>query len=145
MAGDGLHRHPSLRRARALRSDRFSVAVASAHRGDAFAACEFIMDYLKTQGAVLGRRSTARRGALGEARASDDDAAGRWQDAGPQSRVDAARPDAAAARWMPPQPGDAARIGLHRCRHGAVLGAWLRWFLVGKFQAPSCRICPWAR
>jgi molybdopterin synthase catalytic subunit len=29
------------------------VAVTSSHRGEAFAACEFIMDFLKTQGAVL--------------------------------------------------------------------------------------------
>jgi molybdopterin synthase catalytic subunit len=56
------------------------VAVASAHRGDAFAACEFIMDYLKTQ-APFWKKEHAEGGARWvEARASDDDAAGRWQD-----------------------------------------------------------------
>ncbi|MBV8032002.1 MAG: molybdenum cofactor biosynthesis protein MoaE [Betaproteobacteria bacterium] len=51
------------------------VAVASAHRGDAFAACEFIMDYLKTQAPFW--KKEAGRGWV-EAKASDDAAAERW-------------------------------------------------------------------
>ncbi|HYG54629.1 MAG TPA: molybdenum cofactor biosynthesis protein MoaE [Burkholderiales bacterium] len=54
------------------------VAVASAHRGDAFAACEFIMDYLKTRAPFW--KKEAGRGWV-EARASDDAAAERWQQA----------------------------------------------------------------
>ena len=50
------------------------VVVASAHRGDAFAACEFIMDYLKTQ-APFWKKEPA---GWVEARASDDEAAKRW-------------------------------------------------------------------
>jgi molybdopterin synthase catalytic subunit len=51
------------------------VAVASAHRGDAFAACEFIMDYLKTRAPFW--KKEAGKGWV-EARASDDEAAERW-------------------------------------------------------------------
>ena len=55
------------------------VAVASAHRGDAFAACEFIMDYLKTQ-APFWKKEQARDGARWvEAKTSDDKAAERWK------------------------------------------------------------------
>ena len=55
------------------------VAVASAHRGDAFAACEFVMDYLKTR-APFWKKEQAPGGARWvEARASDDQAAERWQ------------------------------------------------------------------
>ena len=57
------------------------VIVTSAHRGDAFAACEFIMDYLKTQ-APFWKKETVPGGARWvEARSSDDAAAARWQDA----------------------------------------------------------------
>ena len=55
------------------------VAVASAHRGDAFAACEFIMDYLKTRAPFWKKEHRAGGAAWVEARASDDDAAGRWE------------------------------------------------------------------
>ena len=51
------------------------VVVASAHRGDAFAACEFIMDYLKTQAPFWKKEAAG----WVEARAADDQAAGRWQ------------------------------------------------------------------
>jgi molybdopterin synthase catalytic subunit len=51
------------------------VAVASAHRGDAFAACEFIMDYLKTRAPFWKKEAAG----WVEARASDDEAAGRWK------------------------------------------------------------------
>jgi len=56
------------------------VAVASAHRGDAFAACEFIMDFLKTQAPFWKKEETAQGARWVEARASDDAAAERWQD-----------------------------------------------------------------
>ncbi len=54
------------------------VAVASAHRGDAFAACEFIMDYLKTRAPFWKKEHRAEGARWVEARAADDDAAGRW-------------------------------------------------------------------
>jgi molybdopterin synthase catalytic subunit len=54
------------------------VAVASAHRGDAFAACEFIMDYLKTQAPFWKKEQTTEGPRWVEARASDDQAAERW-------------------------------------------------------------------
>jgi len=55
------------------------VAVASAHRGDAFAACEFIMDYLKTRAPFWKKEQRAGGAQWVEARASDDQAAGRWE------------------------------------------------------------------
>lgn len=54
------------------------VAVASAHRGDAFAACEFIMDYLKTRAPFWKKEHRPEGARWVEARASDDQAAGRW-------------------------------------------------------------------
>ncbi|MFZ1909263.1 MAG: molybdenum cofactor biosynthesis protein MoaE, partial [Burkholderiales bacterium] len=54
------------------------VAVASAHRGDAFAACEFVMDYLKTRAPFWKKERTAEGTRWVEARASDDAAADRW-------------------------------------------------------------------
>jgi molybdopterin synthase catalytic subunit len=60
------------------------VAVASAHRGEAFRACEFIIDYLKTKAPFWKRERTADgRTRWVEARASDDAAAGNWQTAAP--------------------------------------------------------------
>ena len=54
------------------------VAVCSAHRGEAFAACEFIMDYLKTKAPFWKKEVTPAGERWVEARASDDDAAARW-------------------------------------------------------------------
>ncbi|MDX1376685.1 MAG: molybdopterin synthase catalytic subunit MoaE [Burkholderiales bacterium] len=54
------------------------VAVASGHRGDAFAACAFIMDYLKTQAPFWKKEATPEGARWVEARASDDAAAARW-------------------------------------------------------------------
>jgi molybdopterin synthase catalytic subunit len=54
------------------------VAVTSAHRGEAFAACEFIMDYLKTRAPFWKKEDTAAGERWIDARASDDDAAARW-------------------------------------------------------------------
>jgi molybdopterin synthase catalytic subunit len=55
------------------------VAVTAAHRGDAFAACEFIMDYLKTKAPFWKKEDTPAGERWVEARTSDDDAAARWQ------------------------------------------------------------------
>jgi molybdopterin synthase catalytic subunit len=55
------------------------VAVASSHRGDAFAACEFIMDYLKTRAPFWKKERTAQGTRWVEARGSDDEAAERWE------------------------------------------------------------------
>ncbi|WP_341645090.1 molybdopterin synthase catalytic subunit MoaE [Thauera sp. SDU_THAU2] len=60
------------------------VGVASAHRGDAFAACEFIMDYLKTRAPFWKREETPAGARWVEARDSDDSAAARWSEAGKQ-------------------------------------------------------------
>jgi molybdopterin synthase catalytic subunit len=54
------------------------VLTASAHRGEAFAACEFIMDYLKTRAPFWKHETTASGGRWVEARNSDDNAAARW-------------------------------------------------------------------
>jgi len=55
------------------------VAVASAHRGDAFAACQFIMDYLKTRAPFWKKEHRPGGGTWVEARATDDEAAERWK------------------------------------------------------------------
>jgi molybdopterin synthase catalytic subunit len=57
------------------------VVVASAHRGDAFAACEFLMDYLKTRAPFWKKEETPAGSRWVEARASDDAVAARWDDA----------------------------------------------------------------
>jgi molybdopterin synthase catalytic subunit len=54
------------------------VAVAGAHRGEAFAACEFIMDYLKTRAPFWKKEHTPGGARWVEARESDEQAAGRW-------------------------------------------------------------------
>jgi len=56
------------------------VVVASGHRGDAFAACEFIMDYLKTRAPFWKKEQTGEGARWVEARSSDDAAAGRWRE-----------------------------------------------------------------
>jgi molybdopterin synthase catalytic subunit len=55
------------------------VAVASSHRGDAFAACEFIMDYLKTRAPFWKKEETGGAARWVEARESDELAAERWR------------------------------------------------------------------
>jgi len=55
------------------------VAVASAHRGDAFAACEFIMDYLKTRAPFWKKEHGPQGARWVEAHSSDDEAAERWR------------------------------------------------------------------
>ena len=54
------------------------VVVAGAHRGEAFAACEFLMDYLKTQAPFWKKERTPDGSRWVEARSSDDAAAERW-------------------------------------------------------------------
>ena len=54
------------------------VAVTATHRGEAFAACEFIMDYLKTQAPFWKKERTPQGERWVEARESDDEAAARW-------------------------------------------------------------------
>jgi molybdopterin synthase catalytic subunit len=55
------------------------VAVASAHRGEAFQACEFVIDYLKTRAPFWKREQTSRGGRWLEARDSDKQAEQRWK------------------------------------------------------------------
>jgi molybdopterin synthase catalytic subunit len=65
---------------RLLPTDRIVfVAVSSAHRGEAFAACEFIMDYLKTRAPFWKREVTPEGARWVDAREGDDYAATRWQ------------------------------------------------------------------
>ena len=54
------------------------VAASSSHRGAAFAATEFLMDYLKTEAPFWKKESTAAGERWVEARASDDAARERW-------------------------------------------------------------------
>ena len=55
------------------------VGVSGAHRGEAFEACEFIMDYLKTRAPFWKREDTPHGSRWVEARASDDSAAEKWK------------------------------------------------------------------
>ena len=54
------------------------VAVTSAHRGEAFAACEFIMDYLKTAAPFWKKEDTPQGARWVDARVTDDAAMARW-------------------------------------------------------------------
>ena len=55
------------------------VAVSAAHRGASFEACEFIMDYLKTQAPFWKKEQTPQGARWVDARVSDDAALARWQ------------------------------------------------------------------
>jgi molybdopterin synthase catalytic subunit len=55
------------------------VAVTSAHRGEAFKACEFIMDYLKTSAPFWKKEATNQGERWVEAKLSDDAAKARWK------------------------------------------------------------------
>ena len=55
------------------------VVVTSAHRGEAFDACRFLMDYLKTRAPFWKKEETPAGARWVEARASDDEAADRWK------------------------------------------------------------------
>ena len=54
------------------------VAVSSAHRGQAFQACEFLMDYLKTQAPFWKKETTPEGARWIDARVADDAALARW-------------------------------------------------------------------
>jgi molybdopterin synthase catalytic subunit len=54
------------------------VAVASTHRGEAFQACEFIIDYLKTRAPFWKKEQTSEGGYWVAGRASDHEAEGKW-------------------------------------------------------------------
>ena len=74
------------------------VAVTSAHRGQAFQACEFLMDYLKTNAPFWKKESTDAGARWVDARVADDAALARW---GIESGNAA---DAAPAPLGPPGP-----------------------------------------
>ena len=54
------------------------VACTAAHRGVAFAACEFVMDYLKTEAPFWKKEQTPEGARWVDARSSDDSARARW-------------------------------------------------------------------
>ena len=56
------------------------VAVTSAHRGEAFSACGFVMDYLKTEAPFWKKESTPDGERWVDARATDEAAAARWRE-----------------------------------------------------------------
>jgi len=60
------------------------VAVAAAHRGDAFEACAFIMDYLKTRAPFWKKEHRPEGARWVEARDADDRAAERWRSLKPR-------------------------------------------------------------
>ena len=84
------------------------VAVTSGHRGQAFQACEFLMDYLKTQAPFWKKETTPEETRWVDARVSDDAALQRWGIAAGNAGnvVDA---DEAAAATSPPASGDRSR------------------------------------
>ena len=55
------------------------VAVSSAHRGQSFLACEYLMDYLKTQAPFWKKEQTPEGARWVDARVSDDEALARWE------------------------------------------------------------------
>ena len=55
------------------------VAVTSAHRGEAFSACEFIMDYLKTEAPFWKKENTPQGARWVDARVTDDAALAKWR------------------------------------------------------------------
>jgi molybdopterin synthase catalytic subunit len=85
------------------------VAVTSAHRGEAFAACEFIMDFLKTRAPFWKKEAGATGSRWVEARAADDVAAARWDATGVAATAGAKGGVAGAATAdarepLPPRP-----------------------------------------
>jgi molybdopterin synthase catalytic subunit len=63
------------------------VVVSSAHRGQAFMACEFLMDYLKTQAPFWKKETTAQGARWVDARVADDQALARWGIAASNARA----------------------------------------------------------
>ena len=68
------------------------VAVTSAHRGEAFAACEFVMDWLKTRAPFWKKERTPEGERWVDARESDDAAAAQWGASDPLAPLGAIRP-----------------------------------------------------
>lgn len=60
------------------------VAVTGAHRGEAFAACEFVMDYLKTEAPFWKQEATPAGARWVDARETDDRARERWTNKDPR-------------------------------------------------------------
>jgi molybdopterin synthase catalytic subunit len=71
------------------------VAVTSAHRGQAFQACEFLMDYLKTQAPFWKKEQTPEGARWVDARTGDDAAIARWGIESGNAEVPSASPSAA--------------------------------------------------
>ena len=69
------------------------VLVTSAHRGEAFSACEFIMDFLKTAAPFWKKEDTPQGARWVDARVSDDAAITRWE------KSQAAHPLFFGAHW----------------------------------------------
>jgi len=63
------------------------VVVTSKHRGEAFSACEFIMDYLKTAAPFWKKEHTSEGARWVDARVSDDEAMARWQRDGEKGKA----------------------------------------------------------
>ncbi|MFC5473694.1 molybdenum cofactor biosynthesis protein MoaE [Paraherbaspirillum soli] len=61
------------------------VAVTSAHRGEAFAACEFIIDYLKTEAPFWKKEQTPQGARWVDARVSDETALAKWRQDGEET------------------------------------------------------------
>ena len=70
-----IHRHGSLRPGEAI----MMVATAAPHRGDAFAAAEFLMDYLKSRAPFWKKEIGAGGTAWVAAKEADEDALKRWE------------------------------------------------------------------
>src|ERR1700693_762518 len=64
------------------------VVTAASHRGEAFAAAEFLMDYLKTRAPFWKREEWPDGAAWVDAKASDDKAAGRWAPPAPHQAAE---------------------------------------------------------
>jgi len=95
------------------------VAVASAHRQDAFQACEFIMDYLKTRAPFWKKESTGEGGRWVASRRSDAEAAGRWKrGSGEGASVNRFLRESRGAWQTPPQVGIPLPTGEARPSHG---------------------------
>ena len=75
---DEAHRRFDILGARVVHRIGVLVVVASAHRGESFQACEFLMDYLKTQAPFWKKESTPTGAHWVDARVSDDAALARW-------------------------------------------------------------------
>ena len=100
------------------------VAVSSAHRGEAFQACEFLMDYLKTQAPFWKKESTPAGARWVDARVSDDARAGALGHVQRQQRTGGGR------RLMAALTGSSfSALHVLAVAVGAAVGAVLRWRL----------------